>query len=572
MDETKRITTAFQDKAAGAGSIEALQCDLDNIEKAFTDCNEELAAMEMPDCGYCFQGEAILEMTENLRALFIYVGCAHPHVSEVLDFPLYTDFKSNATESLSHIVLDDIRTDNTFGMEEHVEVNDAGYLRVDSRVKEDLGFSDFFGITDIRPQDGYPVLENVETVGEFASLFRADYDRMKPEGMDINTFLEGYLTYGEYEHTGYHPVRDFLSGLADVTIIIPVIDAILGKDIITGETLNDFERGMKAAGAAIDLFTLGQAMVLAGGVEAGAGIIVKTLAVEMVSNAAGYSAGYAANEMGMPLPVTWILSVATGCTVSATVGGYLFTSADGTITKCTPEEAGDLIKRLDKTDSPTSFADMMSPEDAARYLRFLENGSTEGLTSAELEGIKKVDELLALKKISYQDVLDIRNSGKALESGKTTVIYGSDDIANYQYNMIENPGPLAEMPNQPAKNFYGGRYNVEVLTEDRIYYRGGNSDKALGQWFTTEPPESVAKVRIDTAVKPQWIDPITGELTGESVIDTVYAIKIPKGTTVYTGPVGSQGGAYCGGYNMMQTFIKEPWKLDYQVISKSPLK
>lgn len=423
MDETKRITTAFQDKAAGAGSIEALQCDLDSIEKAFTDCNEELAAMEMPDCGYCFQGEAILEMTENLRALFIYVGCAHPHVSEVLDFPLYTDFKSNATESLSHIVLDDIRTDNTFGMEEHVEVNDAGYLRVDSRVKEDLGFSDFFGITDIRPQDGYPVLENVETVGEFASLFRADYDRMKPEGMDINTFLEGYLTYGEYEHTGYHPVRDFLSGLADVTIIIPVIDAILGKDIITGETLNDFERGMKAAGAVIDLFTLGQAMVLAGGVEAGAGIIVKTLAVEMVSNAAGYSAGYAANEMGMPLPVTWILSVATGCTVSATVGGYLFTSADGTITKCTAEEAGDLIKRLDKTDSPTSFTDMMSPEDAARYLRFLENGSTEGLTSAELEGIKKVDELLALKKISYQDVLDIRNSGKALESGSSSVIH-----------------------------------------------------------------------------------------------------------------------------------------------------
>lgn len=377
-------------------------------------------------------------MTENLRALFIYVGCAHPHVSEVLDFPLYTDFKSNATESLSHIVLDDIRTDNTFGMEEHVEVNDAGYLRVDSRVKEDLGFSDFFGITDIRPQDGYPVLENVETVGEFASLFRADYDRMKPEGMDINTFLEGYLTYGEYEHTGYHPVRDFLSGLADVTIIIPVIDAILGKDIITGETLNDFERGMKAAGAAIDLFTLGQAMVLAGGVEAGAGIIVKTLAVEMVSNAAGYSAGYAANEMGMPLPVTWILSVATGCTVSATVGGYLFTSADGTITKCTAEEAGDLIKRLDKTDSPTSFADMMSPEDATRYLRFLENGSTEGLTSAELEGIKKVDELLALKKISYQDVLDIRNSGKALESGSTSNVFKAPEITTNSKGELTN--------------------------------------------------------------------------------------------------------------------------------------
>ena len=184
----------------------------------------------------------------------------------------------------------------------------------------------------------------------------------------------------------------------------------------------------------------------------------------------------------------------------------------------------------------------------------------------EIAGVGKVS-LEEAEKLVGKDVRWSRG-----ESGKNTVIYGADDIVNYQYNMIENPGPLAEIQGNPAKNFYGGRYNVEVLTEDRIYYRGGNSDKALGQWFTTESPESVAKVRIDTAVKPQWINSITGELIGESVVDTVYAIKIPKGTTVYTGPVGSQGGAYCGGYNIMQTFIKEPWKLDYQVISKSSLK
>ena len=38
-----------------------------------------------------------------------------------------------------------------------------------------------------------------------------------------------------------------------------------------------------------------------------------------------------------------------------------------------------------------SFADMMSPEDAKRYLDFLENGSREGLTSAELAGVEKAD-------------------------------------------------------------------------------------------------------------------------------------------------------------------------------------
>ena len=40
-----------------------------------------------------------------------------------------------------------------------------------------------------------------------------------------------------------------------------------------------------------------------------------------------------------------------------------------------------------------SFADMMSPEDAKRYLDFLENGSREGLTSAELAGVEKADAL-----------------------------------------------------------------------------------------------------------------------------------------------------------------------------------
>ena len=65
-----------------------------------------------------------------------------------------------------------------------------------------------------------------------------------------------------------------------------------------------------------------------------------------------------------------------------------------------------------------SFADMMSPEDAKRYLDFLENGSREGLTSAELAGVEKADALLVSQKVGYEDVWDLRNVGDALESGK----------------------------------------------------------------------------------------------------------------------------------------------------------
>ena len=220
-----------------------------------------------------------------------------------------------------------------------------------------------------------------------------------------------------------------------------------------------------------------------------------------------------------------------------------------------------------------SFADMMSPDDAAKYLDFLENGSREGLTSAELAGVEKADALLVSQKVGYEDVWDLRNAGDVLESGSTTVIYGADDISNYQYNMIENPGPLVEAADNPAKNFYGGRYNVNVLEEDTIFYRAGQSGKPLGQWFTSEAPESVAKVRIDTAVKPQWINQTTGELTGTSIVDTAYAIKIPKGTITYTGPIGPQGGVYCGGYDKLQTFIETPWKINgIEVIDSFPLK
>ena len=75
-----------------------------------------------------------------------------------------------------------------------------------------------------------------------------------------------------------------------------------------------------------------------------------------------------------------------------------------------------------------SFADMMSPEDAKRYLDFLENGSREGLTSAELAGVEKADTLLVSQKVGYEGVWDSRNAGDLLESGLNSNLL--DELAN----------------------------------------------------------------------------------------------------------------------------------------------
>ena len=102
--------------------------------------------------------------------------------------------------------------------------------------------------------------------------------------------------------------------------------------------------------------------------------------------------------------------------------------------------------------------------------------------------------------------------------------------------------------------------NVVTLQDDVILYRAGDSTgNQLGQYF-----------RIDLAIKEQWIDPSTGVLTGTSVIDSYYTIKIPKGTTIYVGPADYQGGIYLGGAE--QIFIEKPWLIDgVEIISNTPL-
>ena len=72
-----------------------------------------------------------------------------------------------------------------------------------------------------------------------------------------------------------------------------------------------------------------------------------------------------------------------------------------------------------------SFAEGMSKEDAQKYLDFLENGSKEGLIEAEIRGIGKVDEALALKKVNPEELLELRKQqlGNVGESGSSTKLY-----------------------------------------------------------------------------------------------------------------------------------------------------
>ncbi len=541
MENIKRITTAFCDRA-GASSPEGIHAALTAIENLFRECNEELEAAGMPACDYDFQEEAIAEMTENMHILQTYARYAHTYVWQTLDFPLFTDFKNHATQSLSLIVLDDLATDNSFRMEEHRELYAQGNHVVTTEVKKELKFSDFLGTTDIRPEDGVPVLENVETIGEFASLFRKDYDKMKMKEGDINKCIKGYLTSGEYGHKAYHPAQDFLSGLLDITIIKPIIECITGKDLITGERLSDFEMTMKAAGAVVDLFTLGQAMVLTKGAGLGAKALGKTVALELASNAAAYSTGYACNAFEVPGVVTWALSVATGCMVSSVGGKYLFKNADGKIIKeCTADEAERFLKELEikpgemtgiddivagvSATSNVPITDLVSAKEAEIYVRYVKNGSMEGLTSEGIESIKKIEDLLKRKKIDYQDVLYISDWENVVKGGLDANLLNNmgkftDDTLENNYQAYVN---RKIKKGQTPKDRLEWKEVSDYWTKESPVARGNNFNKTVREAGIYDYHE----VYLENGKRLDSYDPDAGEIISRKATDLD---KITEGT------------------------------------------
>ena len=117
-----------------------------------------------------------------------------------------------------------------------------------------------------------------------------------------------------------------------------------------------------------------------------------------------------------------------------------------------------------------SFADMMSPEDAKRYLDFLENGSREGLTSAELVGVEKADALLVSQKVGYEDVWDLRNVGDALESGINSYADFSKAISDIGMRSdLTDAQKISEL----QKLFESSNYKADINVPSDIQYVKG---------------------------------------------------------------------------------------------------
>ena len=288
-----------------------------------------------------------------------------------------------------------------------------------------------------------PVLENIETIGYFTELFRADYEGMT-EG-DINTMMEAYLYGGEFVHESHHPFGNFISGILDVTIVKPLIECIIGKDLITGDKLTEFEQGMQFVDVLLGVLTLGQGTAamkpadLTG--KDAAKQLLKVWAVDAVSDTAAYTAGYVCDELGMPPGVTFIASLLTGCTVSLEVGKYVF------------RDGGKIVKQLDADEMLEYVRGKGGTAvlDNANYAQktYSNTFSAEGrkiYSDLAGEPINTIDDLVNAINFGKVNVADlpveyiVRDGNTLILNTRTSQVLTQAGISRSQWNAIDRTG------------------------------------------------------------------------------------------------------------------------------------
>ena len=480
-----------------------------DVDEALQTCDTILDEIDL-GIDYTSRKKDIDRLLEGHGTLHRYIDVLNCYVDDKLDQPLKKDFKKNATETISRIHLEDFEVDNTLGLTENNYITGGmGYAgTMVEQEKAKLTFADFIGTSDGKADgNGLHMAYTNGSVEDFASIFAAQYEAMKASGalgednnLTQQEFLEQFYRQGEFTHDSSNPFLNFVSSVLDITIIKPIIEACTGEDLITGEDLTDMERGLKVVFAMVDLVTLGGAIAATKiseiGLKEGLKAFGKTALIDFAGNTAACGVGALGEAFDWPVPVTMMLSLAAGITVSISGNKLLFKNADGIEigSKTLSDDDLKIVEQTIEGENYSNLTEVVSAKEAEVYLHFLESGSTEGMTESELKAVQKIEELIKSNKIDYDGILKIRNetvksdvevvrkttedsvedvgksaaedAGKIVESGLNSI----DDIAlkhssvgDFTYN--PKTGQISRM-----KGGGHGQSNIKFLEENGIEY------------------------------------------------------------------------------------------------------
>ena len=483
-----------------------------DVDEALQTCDTILDEIDL-GIDYTSRKKDIDRLLEGHGTLHRYIDVLNCYVDDKLDQPLKKDFKKNATETISRIHLEDFEVDNTLGLTENNYITGGmGYAgTMVEQEKAKLTFADFIGTSDGKADgNGLHISYTNGSVEDFASIFAAQYEAMKATGalgednnLTQQEFLEQFYRQGEFTHDSSNPFLNFVSSVLDITIIKPIIEACTGEDLITGEDLTDMERGLKVVFAMVDLVTLGGAIAATKfsemGLKEGLKAFGKTALIDFVGNTAACGVGALGETFDWPVPVTMMLSLAAGITVSISGNKLLFKNADGieigskTLSDAEVKKIGDALDETTKS----SFAN----KNLGEVLK------QQGLTLEEFNALRLRDvstlseeERVMLRKIGEQLTEDERLKliGKStwdkivnsISSEDRKKIQGwkftpSDELYIKYKEIYDNPKyynqKTGEIHWPPNDGFKEGSKCKKVIPADTLFKRyGANNGEFLG--------------------------------------------------------------------------------------------
>ena len=343
-EEVKKVMAVQWEEKEPYCMPHGYQYKLENVDNYLKEMDELLLEAGMEGLGYQSQAENIQKTALGMGLLNAYISTLMSEIDAQIDQPLYRGFQNEATEQLSRIRMEDYSTENTLGLKRHYKIHDAyGQIMEYDAQAVSLTMKDFLGLTSLNDNAGHGDLIGMpKEFSDFTNLFAVEYDKIKDNLKDETgkeVTLEEYLTYlntkGEFDNKMDKPLQELISAILDVTIIKPLIEMCTGYDMITGEDLTDFERGLKGVFAVVDVVTLFIGIKASGvaklfsreALETGGRII----ATDLISNGTAYAVGKMGEELGLPLPITLMLSLGAGVTVSLTAGKYVFKDSAGNV-------------------------------------------------------------------------------------------------------------------------------------------------------------------------------------------------------------------------------------------------
>lgn len=501
-----------------------------DVDEALQTCDTILDEIDL-GIDYTSRKKDIDRLLEGHGTLHRYIDVLNCYVDDKLDQPLKKDFKKNATETISRIHLEDFEVDNTLGLTENNYITGGmGYAgTMVEQEKAKLTFADFIGTSDGKADgNGLHMAYTNGSVEDFASIFAAQYEAMKASGalgednnLTQQEFLEQFYRQGEFTHDSSNPFLNFVSSVLDITIIKPVIEACTGEDLITGEDLTDMERGLKVVFAMVDLVTLGGAIAATKfsemGLKEGLKAFGKTALIDFAGNTAACGVGALGETFDWPVPVTMMLSLAAGITVSISGNKLLFKNADGieigakTLSDAEVKKIGDVLDEgLDINFVSEDLNNILKNKGVTlEEFNALRLRDVSTLSEEERVMLRKIGEQLTederLKLIGKSTWDKIVNS---ISSEDLKKIQGwknppSEEVYLKNKKVFDNPkyyNQTTGEPIWPGQNgdpnidgFLNGKYeDTKLRPGEQIDRYGGNNGTFFGDEGTTIPERAMA--------------------------------------------------------------------------------